>query len=211
MAGLLLAAFLVLELPCRILLQPDPWLLHPDHWYFLQPLRLGLEALLVAVAALILWRARPDLLRLDAAHWRLVLIAMVVSALLFGLLEHDQLAGSLSLPWGHWLAWLGSGFLIGIGQELAYRGLLFSALRRWLTDGPAGWLTTAAFVLAPLHSWRLWDLASRGELVSVALLIAIYIGAGMLFQWLRCHTRSVVAPALVHGVGNAITWVAVFS
>ena len=66
-------------------------------------------------------------------------------------------------------------------------------------------------MLAPLHSWRLWDLATRGEFVSVGLLIAIYIGAGMFFQWLRCHTRSVVAPALVHGVGNAITWVAVFS
>lgn len=208
---MLLAAFLALELPCRILLQPDPWLLHPDHWYFLQPLRLGLEALLVAVAAVIIGWARPDLLRLDAAHRRLVLIAMIVSALLFGLLEHDQLASSLSLPWGHWLAWLGTGFLIGIGQELAYRGLLFSALRRWLRDGPAGRLTTAAFVLAPLHAWRLWDLASRGEFFSVGLLVAIYIAAGAFFQWLRCHTRSVVAPALVHGIGNAITWVSVFS
>ena len=211
LAALLLAAFLVLELPCRVLLQPDPWLLHPSHWYFLQPLRLGLEAILVAAPALLLWWVRPDLFRLDRAHRGLVLIAMLISALLFGLLEHAQLTGSLALPWGHWLAWLGSGFLIGMGQELAFRGFLFSALRRWLAEGPAGWLTTAAFVLAPLHAWRLGDLAIRGEYASVSLLIAIYIGAGMFFQWLRCHTRSVLAPALVHGVGNAITWVAVFS
>jgi membrane protease YdiL (CAAX protease family) len=210
-AGLLLAAFLILELPVRILLQPDPWLLHPDHWYFLQPLRLGLEALLVALSAVLLWRTRPDLLQLDTAHGPLVLGAMAVSALLFGLLEFGQLKGSLSLPWGHWLAWLGSGFLIGIGQELAFRGLLFTSLRHWLAEGLAGWLTTAVFVLAPLHSSRLWDLAAGGEFVSVGLLIAIYFAAGTFFQWLRCHTRSVLAPALVHGIGNAITWVAVFA
>ena len=75
----------------------------------------------------------------------------------------------------------------------------------------AGAVTTLAFVIAPLHSVRLWHYLQQEHFMVVALLIGIYSGASVFFQWLRNHTGNVMVPALVHGAGNAITWVAVFA
>ena len=153
----------------------------------------------------------PNLLSLQRNQVKFLLLCMLISALLFGFLEAEQLFNSLSAGFFVWLAWFATGFCIGVGQELLYRGLLFTSLSRFISMTTAGLLTTAAFVIAPLHSTRLWEYLQDGHITVVALLVAIYIAASTLFQWLRNHTGNVIVPALVHGIGNAITWVAVFS
>ena len=206
-----LLAFTLMELPVRLWLQPDPWLLDARHWYFEQPLRLAIELALVTLMLVATRLIFPTILTLQRSQIKLLAGCMLVSAILFGLLEAEQLVNSVSAGLWLWLAWFITGFCIGIGQELLYRGLLFSSLTRFMSVTVAGAVTTLAFVIAPLHSVRLWHYLQQEHFMVVALLIGIYIAASVFFQWLRNHTGSVTVPALVHGVGNAITWAAVFA
>lgn len=206
-----LLVFTLMELPVRLWLQPDPWLLDARHWYFEQPLRLAIELALVALLLIATRVIFPTILILQRSQIKLLAGCILASALLFGLLEAEQLVNSFSAGLWLWLAWFISGFCIGIGQELLYRGLLFSSLTRFMSVTLAGAVTTLAFVIAPLHSVRLWQYLQQEHFTVVALLIGIYIAASVFFQWLRNHTGSVTVPALVHGVGNAITWAAVFA
>lgn len=202
---------LVYELPIRLLLQPDPWLLASDHGYFAQPSRLAIEAALLASLLWITHRFAPPLLRLPARYGPHLAIGMSVSALLFATLEWRQLTESAQAPMGLFVAWLATGFAIGMGQELLYRGWLFTALRSWLSPARAAALTTVLFVLAPLHSVRLAAYLLDGEVEVVLILVAVYVGVSLGFQWLRNVSGSALLPALVHGAGNAITWAAVFT
>ena len=214
-AGLLVTAalliFLLMELPVRLWIQPDPWLLNAQHWYFDQPLRLLTELALVMLLLVAVKLIYPTTLKLQRNQTKLLLGCMLVSAMLFSLLEAEQLLNSFSAGLWLWLAWFVTGFCIGVGQELLYRGLLFSSLTRFMSVTLAGAVTTLAFVIAPLHSVRLWQYLQQEHYTVVALLIGIYVAASIFFQWLRNHTGNVTVPALVHGVGNAITWVAVFA
>lgn len=206
-----LLIFLLMELPVRLWLQPDPWLLDTYHWYFNQPLRLAIELTLVMLLVAVVRWLYPNILCLQRSQTKLLLGCMLTSAMLFGLLEAEQLLNSFSAGLWLWLAWFATGFCIGIGQELLYRGLLFSSLSCFMSVTLAASLTTVAFVIAPLHSVRLWQYAQQEHFTVLAILIAIYVGVSVFFQWLRNYTGSVMVPALVHGVGNAITWVAVFA
>lgn len=206
-----LVIFLLMELPVRLWLQPDPWLLDTHHWYFNQPLRLVIELTLVmSLLAVVRW-TYPSILRLKRSQTKLLLGCMLASAVLFGLLEAVQLLNSFGAGLWLWLAWFATGCCIGIGQELLYRGLLFSSLNRFMSVTLASIITTIAFVIAPLHSVRLWHYVQQEHFTVLAILVAIYVGASVFFQWLRNYTGGVIIPALVHGVGNAITWVAVFA
>ncbi|MDP5134599.1 CPBP family intramembrane metalloprotease [Rheinheimera baltica] len=210
-AFIAILVFLLMELPIRLVLQPDPWLLDAQHWYFYQPQRLVIELVLVVVLLAVIRFCYQGVLQIKRSQLSLLAGSMLASALLFGLLETEQLLHSFSAGLWLWLAWFCSGFFIGIGQELLYRGLLFTSLHRYMSLGLATAITTIIFVIAPLHSLRLWQYLQQEQFTVVAILIAIYIGVSLLFQWLRNHTGNVVVPALVHGVGNAVTWVAVFA
>ena len=152
-----------------------------------------------------------QLLQVPRSHGLLLLIATVASVVIFGVLELDQLISSLEGELSTILMWLMTGFCIGLGQELLYRGMLYTSLLNFLSAKQSRILTTIIFVAAPLHSIRLWDLYQQNQLIVVGMLIAIYLGVSILFQWLRDKTGSVIIPGLVHGVGNGITWLAVFS
>lgn len=206
-----LIVFLLMEFPIRLWLQPDPWLLGPSHWYFNQPLRLIVELLLIALLFIVTKILMPQRLGFKRKHLQLLIISMLCSALLFALLEFKQLQSSLATSSWLWLAWLVTGFCIGVGQELLYRGLLFTSLTRYFSSLSASIVTTAVFVITPLHSVRLWHYAEHDKWLVVIILIITYLAASTFFQWLRNYTQSVTVPALVHGVGNAITWVAVFA
>ncbi len=86
-------------------------------------------------------------------------------------------------------------FFVGIGEELLFRGLI----QRDLT-GAFGWkwaLVLASLMFAIMHlTWR-----SAIELVFVFF-------AGMLLGYLYQRTQSLVAPIVMHGVGN-VTLVAI--
>lgn len=200
-----------MEFPVRLILQPDPWLLSPDHWYFQQPMRLFIELVLIALLVMINRRFYPRLLAVARKHVGLMLGAMAGSLLIFALLELEQLQASLQQPVLNWTLWLLTGMCIGVGQELLYRGMLYSALSKIIRAGTARVITTLIFVIAPLHSVRLWQCALQDEWIIIGILIMTYCVASIFFQWLRDETDSVMAPALAHGVGNAITWVAVFA
>lgn len=206
-----LLAFLIMEIPIRIMLQPDPWLLHSTHWYFLQPMRLLIEVGLVTTLFSIIWTTERPLLAVPKQHLQLLVLSVFISAGLFSTLEYDQLIASLQTPLANILLWAVTGFCIGLGQECLYRGLLFGALQKSLNIAAARWGTTVIFILAPLHSERLFEYVVQGEYVVVMLLVAIYAGVSVFFQYLREKTHSVIVPGLVHGVGNAITWLAVFA
>ncbi len=208
---LLLLLFVLMEGPVRFFLQPDPWLLHPTHWYFNQPMRLLLELSIVFMLLILNKLYLAQLLQVPRSHGLLLFIATVASAVIFGVLEFDQLVSSLEGELSTILLWLMTGFCIGLGQELLYRGMLYTSLLKFLSAKQSRILTTIIFVAAPLHSIRLWDLYQQNQLIVVGMLIAIYLGVSILFQWLRDKTGSVIIPGLVHGVGNGITWLAVFS
>lgn len=131
--------------------------------------------------------------------------------IIFSLLEMDQLQVSLSAGFSTWTMWLMTGFMIGIGQELLYRGLLYEVLENRVSLKMIYVLVTVVFVIMPLHSIRLFKYLQMEEYSVVVLLTIIYASASFFFTWLRHKTDSVLIPAVVHGLGNAITWVAVFA
>lgn len=207
----LLAIVFLLEGPIRLLLQPDPWLLHPTHWYFEQPSRLLIELIIVFVGLFVVSKVSDGLLKIDKKDLSLILGASIGSLCLFGLLELDQLKESIHSPIDNIIFWLGTGFLIGIGQELVFRGMLFTSLTFYFSKTISSFMTTFLFIVAPLHSVRLWELYKLGEYNTVLILIIVYGAASFFFQWLRDKSNNIVVPGVVHGIGNAITWLAVFS
>ncbi len=208
---MILALVAVIEGPVRVFLQPDPWLLHPSHWYFEQPMRIMIEAVIVGFLLLVLTQTYRNLLSMGKEHLSLLVGAALGSIVLFSFLELDQLKSSLDSPVSHIITWGLTGVLIGVGQELVYRGLLYTSLTSLCSTKIAALITTLLFIFAPLHSVRLWDLFVQGEHNVVLLLVLIYAAAGMFFQWLRDKSQSLIVPAVAHGLGNGITWLAVFS
>ena len=83
--------FLLMELPIRLVLQPDPWLLDARHWYFNQPQRLVIELALIVVLLAVIRFCYPTLLKIKCNQLSLLAGSMLASALLFGLLETEQL------------------------------------------------------------------------------------------------------------------------
>lgn len=95
--------------------------------------------------------------------------------------------------------------LVGLGEELFYRGLLQSLLDRWRpptwtvlgTRLGWGWVVQAV-LFGAAHALLAPD---PGAAVGWALWTAV---AGLGFGWLRARSGTVLAPALVHGITDAI-------
>ena len=101
--------------------------------------------------------------------------------------------------------------LIGVGQELTFRGLLLTGLQAYL---PRFWtwvVSIVIFVIAPLHSYRLFIYWQDGRNERALFLILVYFIAGILFTWLRLRTRSLIVPGLIHGLANAMIFAATFT
>jgi membrane protease YdiL (CAAX protease family) len=128
---------LILELPIRYLLSPDPWLAAPDSWYFTQPLRLLIEFIFVVLAIspiLTIKEFREKIiLNLNKSKLLFILIGSMVSILIFGFLEKGQLQNTLSTASLYQIViWSLTGFFIGFGQEVTFRGLIYTGLRKKL-------------------------------------------------------------------------------
>ena len=208
---LYLMTFILFELIIRTFLQPDPWLLRPGHWYFHQPMRLLLELGFVTILTIIIYLNNKKDLTIEKNHMSLLVLASLISIVVFSILEIDQLKESFSVGYMSWIMWYLTGFFIGIGQELLYRGLLYDLFKKRMTRALTFAFVTLFFLIMPLHSIRLYEYFKLGEYSVVILLTIIYASASLFFTWLRYKTRSVTIPAIVHGFGNAITWVAVFA
>lgn len=211
----MLIAFAVLEGPVRMLMATDPWLVDGSHWYFDQPLRLALEVAFVLVAGGVLWRAGHGPLlfhRLNRAHIVPLVIWCGLIAALFTLARFDEMAPlAQASVIGAALLWFVTGVFIGIGQELTFRGLLFTGLGAYLSR-PWTWAVSIfVFVIAPLHSYRMGVYWLDGQEGRAAVLGVAYLIAGVLFTWLRARTQSLIVPAIIHGLANALTFAVTFT
>lgn len=214
-AAFMLIAFVLFEGPVRMLIATDPWLVDGSHWYFDQPLRLFLEALFVAGAGAVIWRAGYGRLlfhRVGRTHYVPLLFWCGLIAGLFTFARSEEWIPLVQpAVIGITLLWLASGMLIGIGQELTFRGLLFTGLGAYLSRPWVWALSIFIFVVAPLHSYRMVIYALDGREGRALFLAVVYLIAGFLFTWLRARTQSLIVPGLIHALVNALTFATTFT
>jgi protein-S-isoprenylcysteine O-methyltransferase Ste14/membrane protease YdiL (CAAX protease family) len=77
--------------------------------------------------------------------------------------------------------------LVGLGEELLFRGLLYQALDAWRGDRWAIWGSSLGFAL--------WHVFGQGLLVGVAMLFY-----GLLFALMRWRAGGIVGLILIHGL-----------
>lgn len=202
---------LLLEFPVRYLLSPDPWIHSSDHWYFDQPSRVLLELGFVLLAVIPFFFVK-ELKKLLSVQWtrqhRLFFaVGIAGSVLIFGLqqLEDIQLIQQASLF--HYVPlWFITGIIVGFGQELTFRGLIYTGLSEKYGVKPAVILSTLCFALGSIHSARLYHYLMNDYVFETLLLLVIFVLAGLFFVWVRIKTDNILIPAIIHGAGNAITW-----
>jgi hypothetical protein len=95
--------------------------------------------------------------------------------------------------------------LAAVGEEVAYRGFLFTRLREVIGGGPSG--TVAATVVAAITTAVLFGWAHNEQGV---IGVATTCIDALFFTWLRLRYRSVWAAVLAHGFNNTIGLVAYF-
>jgi membrane protease YdiL (CAAX protease family) len=206
---------LLLELPIRYMIFPDPWLHGVDHWYFSQPLRLLLEIGFVALALVpFLWTSELRglvSLKLDRKQALYLAGGLPIGIAVFLSTEWSELQViNASALWSHVPLWFVTGMFIGVGQELTFRGLILTGLESIRSRRIAVAGSTLLFVLGPLHGPRMYAYAMGGFVTEAVALLAVFTAVGLLFAWIRIRTGHVLVPALLHGVGNAVTWGSVF-
>lgn len=95
--------------------------------------------------------------------------------------------------------------LAAVGEEVAYRGLLFTRLREAIGGGRSG--TAVATVVAAIVAALLFGWAHTEQ--GVIGMATTSIDA-LFFTWLRLRYRSLWAAVLAHGFNNTIGLVAYF-
>ncbi|MFC7227291.1 CPBP family intramembrane metalloprotease [Salinirubellus salinus] len=88
--------------------------------------------------------------------------------------------------------------LIGPVEELLFRNLLQKTLYEWLS--PTGAIVLASVVFALWHLPALYGASATAVGVTLGLVTL----NGLVLGWLYLRTRSVVVPAAVHGLSNAV-------
>jgi membrane protease YdiL (CAAX protease family) len=102
--------------------------------------------------------------------------------------------------------WFATGMVVGIGQELTFRGLIFTGFYQKYGLKWAVAISTLCFVFGSIHSPRIYAYFTNGYVSEALLLLFVFILTGLFFAWLRIRTKNIMIPALAHGIGNAITW-----
>lgn len=102
-----------------------------------------------------------------------------------------------------------------LGEELAFRGVLFGVLLAWFSPLRAALISSALFGLwhvlpgiEALETTTVPGLASGllGAL-SVTVQVIVTAGVGMVFCWLRFRSGSIIAPVLAHWAVNGAAFV----
>ncbi|HVM20661.1 MAG TPA: CPBP family intramembrane glutamic endopeptidase [Egibacteraceae bacterium] len=106
--------------------------------------------------------------------------------------QFRQMAGQRqSVP----LLVFGSVVVAPIAEELFYRGMLFTALRRTMPLWPAMGLSGALFALSHFQT---------GGLQATLLVILIIMPLGMFFAWIYERKGTLVVPIVAHAVFNLV-------
>lgn len=202
---------LMLEFPIRYLISPDPWVHNLNHWYFNQPSRLLIETgfTLLAILPFFFVKKLNSLLSLKWTrnNTSFLVIGLIVSALIFGLQQWDKISIIHSSNLGQYIPiWFATGMAIGVGQELTFRGLIYTGLLKKYGLKWAAVVSTIFFVIGSIHSVRIYIYLVNGYIVEALMLLLIFALAGGFFVWIRIKTNNIIIPALIHGIGNAITW-----
>lgn len=112
------------------------------------------------------------------------------------------LAVVLGLPPVGVLLWiLFNTFLVGLSEELMFRGVLLQAFRRTVSIWPAVWLTTLAF--GAIH---ILNVFMTGELRAALIQSTAAALSGLLFIALRLRTGSLWPSIVVHGLWDFATF-----
>ncbi len=161
-------------------------------------------------------RAVPAGLRWGGATFALVAAGYAAALALPAvrpLLADDRVAG---LGWGEVAGDVLVRIPLGtvLWEEVAFRGVLFAVLTRFLSVPAATALGAAVFglwhVRPTLSGLAANDLAdgTAARVAAVALVCAGTAVAGVLFTWLRLRSGSLLAPALLHLATNTLGTIA---
>ena len=88
----------------------------------------------------------------------------------------------------------GAVFIAPLAEELCFRGLLFSALRKWLPLWPAMGLSGLAFGLTHIQT----------TLDGYLLVVVIIMPLGMFLAYVYERSRTLVVPIAAHAVFNLV-------
>lgn len=202
---------LILEFPVRYLVSPDPWIHDSGHWYFDQPSRLLIESGFVLLAFMPFFFV-DELKNLLIIKWtkknRLFLIFGIIGSIsLFGLQQSEEINAIKEGKLGLFVPlWFATGMVVGFGQELTFRGLVYTGLYKSFGKKWAIVISTLCFALGSIHSVRLYTYFANDYIFESLLLLCIFILAGFFFVWVRIETKNILIPSIIHGIGNAITW-----
>jgi membrane protease YdiL (CAAX protease family) len=112
------------------------------------------------------------------------------------------LAVAFGLPPAGVLVWiLLNTFLVGLSEELMFRGVLLQALRRTVSIWPAVALTTLAF--GAIHVLNVFV---TGDMRTAVMQAAAAALSGLLFIALRLRTGSLWPGIVVHGLWDFATF-----
>ena len=162
---------------------------------------LGWPFLLAALFLLLLtvWQQWRDVgLNTLASGRELLLAWLPMLYIVVGL----ALAVVFGLPPVGVLLWiLLNTFLVGLSEELMFRGVLLQAFRHTVAIWPAVWLTTLAF--GAIH---ILNVFMTGELRPALIQSAAAALSGLLFIALRLRTGSLWPCIIVHGLWDFATF-----
>ena len=132
-------------------------------------------------------------------NWRRGLLA----ALLFSALNFALLLAQHGLPYfrGEAITWnsvLSTSLLIGVVEEIPYRGFMLQKLNGWFSFTSATIISSLLFVGVHLPGWLLLHLFN----IRVAVFIFVF---GVLMAILLRYSRSLWAPIVSHSLNDFFT------
>lgn len=208
-AWVLTIAGLLLEIPIRWIVRPDiPFMKLGNPWFNL-PLRLGIEAGMIAiwVVMALLIRAPLTTIGIPKRKWtgwegRALAIVGVIELIVVVAIVGDRWpriweSGLI----GPGLLWALSEFMFGVNQETGSRGLIMSGLLRLSGYKWAVVLNTLVFLAGPLHGPGLIRMAGNNPGGAAGLLAGIVVSS-LFFSWLRYRSDNVALCGILHGLVN---------
>lgn len=137
-----------------------------------------------------LWRERPEL-RLTEHRWIGVIPALLALSILLGV---------VFAPWGDWSAGvvvllLVGTLLVGLGEELIFRGFLLLGARQRYSELGAFLLTCLLFGL--IHGANFLNGQAAGPTIRQIISAAV---TGAAFYFTRRFTGLLIAAVLLHGL-----------
>jgi membrane protease YdiL (CAAX protease family) len=106
----------------------------------------------------------------------------------------------LSLQRVTWNSVLGTSFLIGLFEEIPYRGFMLRKFSERMNVWLANLLTSLLFLSIHLPGWIALHIFNPGAAVSVFLL-------GVVFAWAVSYSGSLWSAIITHSVNDCLTFV----